>query len=52
MDINLKSRLAPVYVATWRMVTSYVEYGVNVFDHDWDVLIILDACRTDALQKY
>jgi len=26
-------------------------YGENVLDEDWDVLIILDTCRLDALRK-
>ncbi|MBX0325419.1 hypothetical protein EGH21_20540 [Halomicroarcula sp. F13] len=25
-------------------------YGMNVFERDWDVLIILDACRPDQLE--
>lgn len=25
-------------------------HGEFVFDHDWDVLIVLDACRVDALE--
>jgi hypothetical protein len=25
--------------------------GTNVFDRDWDVLILLDTCRVDALRE-
>ena len=27
-----------------------LEYGENVYDRDWDVLVVLDACRPDALR--
>lgn len=32
-------------------ITSRRPFGTNIFDRDWDMLIILDACRTDALQQ-
>lgn len=27
------------------------DFGVNVFERDWDVLVILDACRTDLMDE-
>lgn len=32
-------------------ITSRRPFGTNIFDRDWDLLIILDACRTDALRE-
>jgi hypothetical protein len=29
-----------------------VNFGTNVYDHDWDVLILLDACRYDLFQEF
>ena len=26
-------------------------HGVNVYEHEWDVLVVLDTCRVDALQE-
>lgn len=38
------------YNAIWNTTTSRYPVGTNVFDRDWDVLVILDTCRPDALQ--
>lgn len=35
---------------TWNTVTSRRPIGVNIFDRDWELLVILDACRVDALR--
>lgn len=29
---------------------NYVQIGENIFDREWDVLVVLDACRVDALR--
>lgn len=34
----------------WQTVTSRYPLGTNVFDREWDALVILDACRVDALR--
>lgn len=39
-----------VYVASFLSLTKRWPYGTNVFSRDWDALIILDACRVDALR--
>lgn len=38
------------YLGLWYTVTSRFEMGTNIYERDWDALIILDACRVDALQ--
>lgn len=35
----------------WRFVSRMYEGGDNVYSHDWDVLVILDACRVDLLEE-
>ncbi|MFA9504401.1 sulfatase-like hydrolase/transferase [Natrinema sp. H-ect1] len=31
--------------------SKYMEIGSNIYDHEWDLIIILDACRVDAIQE-
>lgn len=38
-----------VWVAGSAITQSHLRLGHNIFDSDWDALIILDACRVDAL---
>lgn len=33
-------------------VSSHVDWGSNVYEEDWDLLIILDTCRVDALKHF
>jgi hypothetical protein len=33
------------------LINSRYTIGTNIFDEDWDVLIILDTCRFDALRE-
>ena len=40
-----------IYVATLLSITKWFPWGTNVFDREWDALIILDACRVDALRE-
>lgn len=38
------------YLGLWHTVTSRVPVGTNVFEREWDALIILDSCRVDAMR--
>lgn len=40
-----------VYVAFLLSITQWYPLGTNVFERDWDLLIVLDACRVDALRE-
>jgi hypothetical protein len=40
-----------IYVAFLLSVTKWRPWGTNVFERDWNALIILDACRVDALRE-
>lgn len=37
------------YLGMWRRAGKRVNYGRNIYDHDWDLLIVLDACRADLM---
>lgn len=52
---SLPSRLARplyyVYVGALLSATKRYRWGTNVFDREWDLLVVLDACRVDALRE-
>jgi hypothetical protein len=37
------------WLPVWNTITSRYQYGMNIFERDWDALVIFDACRADAL---
>jgi hypothetical protein len=39
-----------VWHPLWNTGTSRYPIGTNVFDREWDVLVVLDACRVDSLR--
>ncbi|WP_049986258.1 hypothetical protein [Halobellus rufus] len=39
-----------VYLGLWYTITSRWPFGTHIYDKDWDLLIILDACRVDVLE--
>lgn len=39
------------YLGAWLTATSRYDVGTNVYDRDWDLLVVLDACRIDALRE-
>lgn len=39
------------YLLLWLIVTSRYPLGTNVYKLDWDLLVVLDTCRIDALQE-
>ncbi|MFT4889234.1 MAG: hypothetical protein ACI9YT_000143 [Halobacteriales archaeon] len=44
-------RLGTAYLRLLQAVGRRVDYGTNVLDREWDVLLVLDACRADLLQS-
>jgi hypothetical protein len=40
-----------IYVAFFLSITKQRPWGTNIFERNWDTLIILDACRVDALRE-
>lgn len=48
---NIARTLFNYYVGAWTTITSRIPVGTNVYELDWDTLIILDTCRVDALKQ-
>lgn len=40
-----------IYVGGFLTLNQYATYGTNIYNREWDVLLILDACRVDALRE-
>jgi len=40
-----------LYHGSWRITGSRLPIGTNVYDRDWDALIILDGCRVDLAES-
>jgi len=40
-----------LYAGAWTTITSRYPVGTNIFEKEWDVLILLDTCRRDALAQ-
>lgn len=43
--------LRGVHNGLFYTVTSRYPLGTNVFERDWDLLVVLDACRVDAMRE-
>lgn len=50
MDTSIRSALNQAYKTVWMSLTSRWPIGTNIFERDWDALVVLDACRVDALR--
>ena len=38
------------YVGLWLTVSTRLRLGTHVLDEEWDLLVVLDTCRADALR--
>jgi len=36
----------------FELVDKNVQFGMNIYDRDWDVLLVLDACRYDLFTEF
>jgi hypothetical protein len=43
-------RFGTAYLRALQAVGRRLDYGTNVLDREWDVLVVLDGCRADALR--
>ncbi|MFB6185990.1 MAG: hypothetical protein ABEI86_03880, partial [Halobacteriaceae archaeon] len=48
---DLLEKLYRAYVGVSMSILSRVDFGKNVYDRDWDVLIVLDTARVDAMKE-
>lgn len=44
-------RLEQAADAFLKVSSSWLPHGTDIFDRDWDVLVILDTCRADAMAQ-
>lgn len=49
-ESGLRYFLGGAYNGLFFSLTSRYPLGTNIFERDWDLLIVLDACRVDALK--
>jgi len=43
---------ALLYNGAWRVCGSRLPLGTNVYDREWDLLVLLDGCRVDSLRSF
>lgn len=46
-----RSQVTQLADALLKVSSSWVPHGVDIFDREWDVLVILDTCRADAMDQ-
>ena len=44
-------RLGTAYLRTLQAIGRRLDYGTNVYEREWDVLVVLDGCRADILRS-
>lgn len=49
--VGVNDGLYGLYAGAWRTLGWHVPRGTNVYERDWDLLVVLDACRTDLLRE-
>jgi hypothetical protein len=48
---NLPRNAFACYFVPWMALTSHRPIGRNIYEYNWDLVIVLDACRVDALRE-
>lgn len=48
---GVKDSVNELYKGGWRYLGWHVPRGTNVYERDWDTLVILDACRVDLMEE-
>jgi hypothetical protein len=48
---RLTRQLYALYFLPWMTFTARYPIGRQIYDHEWDALIVLDACRVDAMRE-
>jgi hypothetical protein len=47
----VKPSFSELYMGAWSRVGRVYNYGTPIWDTEWDLLIVLDACRVDLLRE-
>ena len=50
-DDQGRSRLHMAYLRAIQAVGRHLDYGTAVYEDDWDLLVVLDACRADLMER-
>lgn len=48
---GINESLYQLYLGAWRRFGKVYNYGTPVYDREWDLLVVLDACRADLLSE-
>lgn len=48
---GVKDSTYELYKGFWRYFGWHVPRGTNVYERDWEVLVVLDACRVDLMEE-
>ncbi|WP_254524498.1 LTA synthase family protein [Natrinema caseinilyticum] len=48
--VGIRESAYQLYLGALRQMDGMCEYGTPIFDREWDVLVILDACRADMMR--
>ena len=51
MKKRILKQLYATYLLFWLGCTSRKPTGTNIYEQDWDVLVLLDTCRVDAMRE-
>ncbi|WP_154020025.1 alkaline phosphatase family protein [Halococcus sediminicola] len=51
LNRDLVASAYSTYVGAWTTLTSRYPIGTNIYEREWDLLILLDTCRVDALRE-
>lgn len=48
---RLTRQLYALYFLPWMTATARFPIGRRIYEHEWDALVVLDACRVDAMRE-
>ncbi|WP_158854448.1 hypothetical protein [Halorhabdus sp. CUG00001] len=48
---GVKESAYEFYVGLWRNVGKRINYGTPIWDEEWDICLVLDACRWDLIPE-
>lgn len=48
---GLRDSAYQLYAGAWRRTGRIYNYGTPIYEQDWDLLVVLDACRYDLLRE-
>lgn len=46
-----KESLYQLYLGLWRRVGQLYNFGTPIYGEEWDILVVLDACRADLMSE-